>query len=134
MEAPGGHEGMPVLLKKETNMKEIAIVEHVTSLRRTPRPPYEDLKPERVPEELKAMPDWSLLTGGRAIQSTMGFTSEKAASHFAVFTSATAADVGQPAHLTLNGKVLTVKLFAPRIQGRTAPLDTGVLAFARQIN
>jgi hypothetical protein len=115
-------------------MRQIAIVELMTGVRRGPRPVREELKPERVQEELRSMPDWTLLPGGKAIQSAMGFSSERAAAHFATFASATAADLGQPVHLTLNGKTLTVKLFAPRLHGRATPLDTGVLAFARQIN
>jgi pterin-4a-carbinolamine dehydratase len=119
---------------RSTKMRQISIVELVTGLRRAPRPIHEELKPERVQEELRSMPDWNLLSGGKTIQSAMGFTSERAAAHFAAFASATAADLGQPVHLTLNGKTVTVKLFAPRIQGRATPLDSGVLAFARQIN
>jgi hypothetical protein len=115
-------------------MQQITIVELVTRLRRVPRPIYDELKPERVQEELRSLPDWSLLSGGKAIQSAMAFTSERTAAQFAAFASAAAADVGQPVHLTLNGKALTVKLFAPRLKGRAVPLDTGVLAFARQLN
>ena len=115
-------------------MRQIAIVELVTGLRRVPPPLHEDLKPERVQEELRSMPAWTLLPGGKAIQSIMGFSSERAAAHFATFASTTAADFGQPVHLTMNGKTLTVKLFAPRVQGRATPLDMEVLAFARQIN
>jgi hypothetical protein len=114
--------------------QQIAIVELVTRLRRVPRPVFEELKPERVQEELRRLPDWVLLTSGKAIQSALQFTSERAAAQYASFASATAADVGQPMHLTLNGKSLTMKLCSPRRNGRAAPLDAGVFQFARLLN
>jgi pterin-4a-carbinolamine dehydratase len=126
---------VPALTKvRRHTMQQIAIVELVTPLRRAPRPVHEELKPERVQEELRSMPDWSLLSSGTAIQSSLRFTSERAAAQYASFASATAADVGQPMRLTLIGKTLTVHLYALRRNGRAAPLDLSVIEFARQLN
>jgi hypothetical protein len=124
----------PALPKERSRtMQQISIVELVTLLRKVPRPVYEELKPERVQDELRSMPDWSLLSSGTAIRSTLRFTSERAAAQFASFASAAAADVGQPMRLTLVGNTLTAHLYAPRRNGRVAPLDLGVIEFARQL-
>lgn len=115
-------------------MQQIAIMQFEIRLRRAPRSPLRKLKPERVQEELKTLQGWTLLPSGKAIERALRFTSQRAAAHYAAFVSAHAGDVGQPGHLTLDGKTLTVKLFAPLRNGRATALDMGVLAFARQLN
>jgi pterin-4a-carbinolamine dehydratase len=115
-------------------MQQFAIVQSEYRLKRPPRPIYQKLKPERVQEELKTMPAWSLHSSGKAIQRLYQFTSERAAANYAAYLSACAGDARQPVHLTVAGKSLTVKLFAPTRNGRSTALDMGVLAFARQLN
>lgn len=115
-------------------MQPIAIMHFTNRLRRPPRPIYQRLKPERVQEELKTMLGWSLLSSGKAIQRVLRFKSETSAVQYAAFISAQATDMGQPVHLTLDERTLTVKLFAPPHKGRATALDMGVLGFARQLN
>jgi pterin-4a-carbinolamine dehydratase len=115
-------------------MQQFMILQSEYRLRRPPRPIYQKLKPERVQEELKTLLGWSLHSSGKAIQRTYQFTSERAAANYATYLSACAGDAAQPVHLTVSGKALTVKLFAPPRNGRSTPLDMGVIEFARQLN
>lgn len=115
-------------------MQQFMIMQYEYRLRRPPRPMFLKLKPERVQEELKTMPGWSLHSSGKAIQRLYQFTSERAAANYSTYLSSCAGDAAQPVHLTVSGKSLTVKLFAPPRNKRSAPLDMGVIAFARQLN
>jgi pterin-4a-carbinolamine dehydratase len=115
-------------------MQQFTILQSEYRLRRPPRPIFLKLKPERIQEELKTLPGWSLHSSGKAIQRLYQFTSERAAANYATYLSACAGDAAQPVHLTVSGKALTVKLFAPARNGRSTPLDMGVIAFARQLN
>jgi pterin-4a-carbinolamine dehydratase len=115
-------------------MQQFLLVVSESRLRRVVRPLFRKLKPERVQEELRTMPGWSLLPNGKVIQRTYQFNSDRAAANYANYFSAHAGDAGQPAVLDLAGRRLTVNLFAPQYRGRYAPLDMGVIAFARQLN
>ena len=111
------------------------VVTHLeTRLRKVVRPLFRKLKPERIQEELKTMPGWILHPSGKAIRRTYQFTSDRAAGTYANYLSAHAGDMGQPAKLSVSGRALTVKLFAPLYRNRSTPLDMGVIAFARQLN
>jgi pterin-4a-carbinolamine dehydratase len=115
-------------------MQQLVVAQSEARLRRTIRPFFQKLKPERVQEELRMMPGWIMLPNGKAIQRTYQLSSDRAAAHFATYLSAHAGDLGQPAHLALVGRTLTLKLFAPPQRGRQAALDMGVIAFARQLD
>jgi pterin-4a-carbinolamine dehydratase len=115
-------------------MQQFVVVQSESRLRRVVRPFFRKLKPERVQEELRTMPGWILLPNGKVIQRTYQLSSDRAAANFATYLSAHAGDMGQPANLTLAGRTLTVKLFAPLYRGRLTALDMGVIAFARQLN
>jgi len=115
-------------------MQQFVILQSEARLRRVIRPFFQKLKPERVQEELRTMPGWSLLPNGKMIQRTYQFSSDRAASNYATYLSAHAGDMGQPAQLSLTGRTLTIKLFAPQNRGRYVALDMGVIAFARQLN
>lgn len=114
-------------------MQQLVIVQSESRPRRGVRP-RQKLKPERVQEELRTLPGWSLLPNGKIIQRTYQLTSDRAAANYATYLSAHAGDTGQPAILSLTGRTLTVKLFAPHSRGHYAALDMGVIAFARQLN
>lgn len=115
-------------------MQQFVIMQSESRLRRVVRPLFRKLKPERVQEELRTMPGWSVLPNGKMIQRTYQFSSDRAASNYATYLSAHAGDLGQPAQLSLTGRTLTVQLFTPQIRGRYVALDMGVIAFARQLN
>lgn len=115
-------------------MQQFVVAQSESRLRRVIRPFFRKLKPERVQEELRTMPGWIMLPNGKSIQRTYQLTSDRAAANFATYLSAYAGDMGQPAHLTLTGRTLTVKLFTPHHQGRQVALDMGVIAFARQLH
>ncbi|PYQ64352.1 MAG: hypothetical protein DMF53_07675 [Acidobacteria bacterium] len=114
-------------------MRKLMIVQSDARPRRVARP-LQKLKPERVQEELRTMPGWSMLPNGKILQRTYQLSSDRAAAHYATYFSAHAEDRGQPAILNLTGRTLTVKLFAPHSRGHYAALDMGVIAFARQLN
>lgn len=102
-------------------------------LRRPPRTPPEYLKSERVQEELKAMPAWRELPTGKAIVRDFRLSSQRAAATYAAFVSAYAGDLGQPVHLHMNGRTLSVKLFSPYKNGRAVPLTMDVIDFAHSL-
>jgi hypothetical protein len=104
-----------------------------TKLRQPPRKPPEYLKSERVQEELKAMPQWRELPASRAITRDFRLSSQRAAATYAAFISAYAGDRGQPVHLHMNGRTLSVKLFSPYKNGRAVPLTMDVIDFARNL-
>src|SRR6476469_7412679 len=114
-------------------MQQFVIMQSESRLRRVVRPFFQKLKPERVQEELKTMPGWSLLPNGKMIQRTYQLSSDRSAANYATYLSAHAGDMGQPLELHLTGRTLTVKLFAPKNRGRLTALDMGVIAFARQL-
>jgi pterin-4a-carbinolamine dehydratase len=119
-------------------MQSIVIMHTEVKLRRPPRrpqPPEEELKPERVQEELAAMPEWELLAGGKSIGRSFRFASERAAVTYAAFVSSTAVDAGQPVRLLLDGRRLEVKLFSPPSRnGSRGELTMEVLDFARKMS
>jgi pterin-4a-carbinolamine dehydratase len=104
-----------------------------TKLRRPPEKPPEYLKSERVQQELKAMQSWRALPTGRAIVRDFRLSSQRAAATYAAFVSAYAGDRGQPVHLHMNGRTLSVKLFSPYKTGRAVPLTMDVIDFARSL-
>ena len=114
-------------------MQSIAVIRTEVRLRRPPRPSGEKLKPERVQEELAAMPGWEL-TAGRYIGRSFRFASERAADAYAAFVSSSARDVGQPVRLQLSGCNLDVELYSPPLRnGSHGPLTMAVLDFARKL-
>lgn len=115
-------------------MQPTAVVQTQTRLRRPPAPRGEKLKSERVQEELATLDGWSLQSNGKVIERAFHFPSERSACTYASYVSAYAGDVGQPVNLEMNGKKLTVKLFAPLSNGRFTLLDKAVMGFARQLN
>jgi pterin-4a-carbinolamine dehydratase len=115
-------------------MQQLVIVQSESRPRRAVRPLVRKLKAERVQEELRTMPGWSLLPNGKILQRTYQFMSDRAAAHYATYLSAHAGDMGQPAILALTGRTLSLKLFAPHSRGHYAALDMEVIAFARKLN
>lgn len=119
-------------------MQSIVIMHTEVKLRRPPhrpQPPDEELKPERVQEELAAMPGWELLAGGKSIGRSFRFASKRAAAAYAAFVSSSAGDAGQPVRLQVDGRRLEVKLFSPPSRnGSRGQLTMRVLEFARKMN
>jgi pterin-4a-carbinolamine dehydratase len=88
------------------------------------------LKPERVQEELKTMPGWSLAADGRALEHGRQFLQPAGAAKFAVYVADLAAVEGQPVHLGILGN--RVLLTLPR-RPNTDGLTMDVIDFARQL-
>ena len=114
-------------------MQQLVVSQSEARLRRTIRPFFQKLKPERVQEELAAMPGWEL-TAGRYIGRSFRFASERAADAYTAFVSSSARDVGQPVRLQLSGCNLDVELYSPPLRnGSHGPLTMAVLDFARKL-
>jgi pterin-4a-carbinolamine dehydratase len=99
-----------------------------TSSRRSGRPGGK-LKPERVQEELKAMPGWRLMAGGNALVRTRKFAQPGAAAQFAADVADLAAGQGQPAILGVTAHQVTLTLQRPSRNG----IDMALIHFARQL-
>jgi len=88
------------------------------------------LKPERVQEELKSMPGWSLAGDGRALEYGRQFVQPSGAAKFAAYVADLAAVEGQPVHLGILGnRVLLTLPRRPNADG----LTMNVIDFARQL-
>jgi pterin-4a-carbinolamine dehydratase len=100
-----------------------------TSSRRPGRPGGK-LKPERVQEELKAMPGWRLTAGGNALGRTRKFSQPGAAAQFAADVADLAAGQKQPAILGVTAHQVTLTLQRPSRNG----IDMALINFARQLD
>lgn len=93
-------------------------------------PPTAKLKPERVQEELRSLPNWQLDGESRAIESTREFPCSRVAGMFGAWVLGIAGALGLTASVSLaNGRV-RVRL-SPSI-GHDG-LTQGVFDLARQI-
>jgi pterin-4a-carbinolamine dehydratase len=99
-------------------------------VRQKPRPELSKLKPERIQEELAAMPGWRLTSKPRGIERLLGFPSPAAAGAYASFVSELADAVGQRCTVSKRGDEVTVLVYGrPRIGITTSTLD-----FARRLS
>jgi pterin-4a-carbinolamine dehydratase len=97
-------------------------------LRRPPRP-VGKLKPERVQEELKTMPNWRLVAGGNGLARICKFTQPGAAAKWASYIADLAATERHAVTLTVTANRVTLLLQRPSRNG----IDMPLLDFARQI-
>jgi pterin-4a-carbinolamine dehydratase len=97
-------------------------------VRRPPRP-VGKLKPERIQEELKTMPNWRLVAGGNALSRTCKFTQAGAAAKWAAYVADLAATERHAVTLSVTANRVTVLLQRPGRNG----IDMPLLDFARQI-
>jgi|SRR6476661_5622647 len=97
-------------------------------LRRPPRP-VGKLKPERVQEELKTMPNWRLVADGNALYRVCRFTQAGAAAKWAAFIADLAATERHAVTLGVTANRVTVLLQRPSKNG----IDMELLDFARQL-
>jgi pterin-4a-carbinolamine dehydratase len=130
MEAPEFREPKEVPMSKQEKEFQKLAAENARKALRMPRRRNEKLKAERVQEELKRMPGWSLGPNGKMIVSAREFSQPAAAAKFAGFVAEVAASERQPVQLGLWGNWVFLTL-SPR-QG-TGGLNMPVLDFARQL-
>ena len=97
-------------------------------VRRPPRP-VGKLKPERVQEELKAMPDWRLVAGGNALSRTRKFTQAGTAAKWAAYIADLTATERHAVTLGITASQVTLLLQRPNRNG----IDMPLLDFAHQI-
>ncbi len=97
-------------------------------VRRPPRP-VGKLKPERVQEELKTMPNWRLVAGGNGLYRACRFTQAGAAAKWAAFIADLAATERHAVTLGVTANRVTVLLQRPGRNG----IDMALLDFARQL-
>jgi len=97
-------------------------------LRRPPRP-VGKLKPERVQEELKTMPNWRLVAGGNGLARTCKFTQPGAAAKWAAYIADLAATERHAVTLTVTANKVTLLLQRSSRNG----IDMPLLDFARQL-
>ena len=102
-------------------------------LRRVPRPSGEYfLKPERVQEELMAMPGWRGVAGYRGIDHVRRFPTAEVAAAFAGYVTAFAQEAGQFCSVVQCGEYVTVMLTG-RHPGGAFGVTRGVLDFAKRL-
>ncbi len=85
------------------------------------------LKPERVQEELTAMPGWRLMPGDSAIGRVRGFATADAAAAWARFAAELAHIQGHAYTLGRSGNRIVVTLYQAGRSGRTAGVTMAVL-------
>jgi hypothetical protein len=102
-------------------------------LRRVPRPSGDFfLKPERVQEELRAMPGWRGVAGYRGIDHVRRFPTAEVASAFAAYVSAFARETGQICSVVQCGEYVTLVLIG-RHPGGSFGVTRAVLDFAKRL-
>jgi len=90
------------------------------------------LKPERVQEELMAMPGWRGILNFRAIDHVRRFPTAEVASKFAGYVSAFAQELGQLASVVQTREHVTVTLTG-RHPGGHVGITRAVLDFAKRL-
>jgi pterin-4a-carbinolamine dehydratase len=95
-----------------------------------PRRQRQKLKAERVQEELKAMPGWTLRADGKAIGCIRQFTHPAGVAEFANLVAVLAVAERQPVVVAISGNRVSVTL-PPRRSAHG--FTTGDLEFARQL-
>ncbi len=102
-------------------------------MRRTPSlPDGHFLKPERVQEELKAMPGWRGIVNFRGIQRVRRFPTEVVAFRFVDYVSALAHESGQLCSVVRTLEHVTVTLTG-RHPGGYFGINRAVLDFAKRL-
>lgn len=102
-------------------------------LRRIPGLPEDHfLKPERVQEELMAMPGWRGIANFRAIDHVRRFPTEEVATAFAVYVSALARESGQLCSVIQTLEHVTVTLTG-RHPGGHFGITRAVIDFAKRL-
>src|SRR4051812_28883228 len=110
----------------EQNVESLEMAE--VELRRPPRPPEGELKPERVQELLKAFPAWRLLPSGDALGRKWDFPTGFVAASYAAFVAGFAHRVGVRVFLECTGGQLSITL---RGADRNGGLTEQVLDFVQ---
>jgi pterin-4a-carbinolamine dehydratase len=98
-------------------------------LRRPPRRPGGQLKPERVQEELKTMPGWRALSRARGLCRSRRFNQPLAAAKFAAWVAELASAEGHAVTLGVRGCHVSLVLQRPSRNG----ISLALLDFARQL-
>ena len=98
-------------------------------LRRPPRRPGGQLKPERVQEELRTMPGWRALAKARGLGRTRRFNQPMAAAKFAAWVTELASAEGHAVTVGIYGSRVSIALQRPSRNG----ISMALLDFARQI-
>lgn len=88
------------------------------------------LKAERVQDKLKAMPSWTPVLEGRAIQRVHAFPQPQVAAWYAGYLSHYAAAMRVPATVSLSGRQVIVTLHGPMTRSNKGTLSEEVLDFA----
>jgi hypothetical protein len=105
----------------------------LADLRRVPHLPGAFfLKPERVQDELTALPGWRGVANFRGIDLVRGFPTAEVASAFAGFVSAFAQEAGQLCLVVQNSEHVTVTLTG-RHPGGAFGVTRAVLDFVKRL-
>lgn len=105
-------------------------VENARKLGSPQRRQRQKLKAERVQQELKAMPGWTLRPDGQAIDCIRQFTHPAGVAEFANFVAVLAVAERQPVFVGIYGSRVSVTL-PPRLG--SGSFTTRDLEFARQL-
>ncbi|MEA2602583.1 MAG: Pterin 4 alpha carbinolamine dehydratase [Acidobacteriota bacterium] len=102
-------------------------------LRRPPKPPDTNLKPERVQELLQAFPAWRLMPGGNALGRTWEFPAGFVAAGYAAFVAGFAHREGLTVFLECTGGTLSITLRSSNRPGVQGGLTEQVLGFVQAL-
>lgn len=99
----------------------------------TPEEVTARLKAERVQLKLQALPSWTPVLEGRAIQRLHAFPHAQVAAWYAGYLSHYAAAQKIPATVSLSGRQVSVTLHGPMTRSNKGELNDDVLDFAIQL-
>lgn len=91
------------------------------------------LKAERVQLKLQALPSWTPVLEGRAIQRVHAFPEAQVAAWYAGYLSHYAAAMKVPATVSLAGRQVSVTLHGPMTRINKGELNDAVVDFALQL-
>ena len=102
-------------------------------LRRPPHPPEESLKPERVQEELQAMPGWKLNLNRQTIDRLHEFGDARVALAYAAFVTQLVGADRQMASVLVSGGLVGVSLHGYPRKGTKGGITESVLELAKRL-
>ncbi|HYO13504.1 MAG TPA: hypothetical protein VE685_09950 [Thermoanaerobaculia bacterium] len=117
-------------MSRRTRKLQTLQAENARKLLSSPRRRRQKLKAERVQEELKTMPGWTLREDGKAIDCIRQFTHPAGVAEFASFVAVLAVAERQPVVFGIYGSGVSVTL-PPRLG--SSNFTTRDLEFARQL-
>ncbi|MEA2605018.1 MAG: hypothetical protein QOF89_6010 [Acidobacteriota bacterium] len=102
-------------------------------LKRPPHRPGQELKPERVQEELQAMPGWTLDLSRKTINRLHEFGDSSVALAYAAFIKELAGADGQRVSILVSGGLVGLSLHGYPRKGTRGGITESVLEMAKRL-